>query len=250
MENGGDPYHAEGTGAQQRNDHGGDGIADAADRTDDHIHQAAQDVGQEHDGDTHHTGGYHRVAVGVDVQQLRTEEIAQQAAHHCHGGRAGGGAQSNGLQPLQIARAVVLAGKGHIRLTKGVAGHIDEALDIAGGGVAGNDRLAEAVDGRLNDDIGQGEGHALNTGGNADLQNLPQPGQGNAQLPQLKADVALLMHQAAHHQKGGQALADHRGDGHARHVHLEHDHQQKTEPDRLPLILHRGFPVVPHSVLQ
>ena len=31
---------------------------------------------------------------------------------------------------------------------------------------------------------------------------------------------------------------------------LEHDHQQKTEPDRLPLILHQGFPVVPHSVLR
>ena len=110
--------------------------------------------------------------------------------------------------------AVVLAGEGHVGLTEGVAGHVDKALDIAGGGVAGDHRLAEAVDGDLNDDVGQREGHALNAGGNADLQNLSQPGQSDAQLTQLKADIALLVHQAAHHQEARQALADHRGDGH------------------------------------
>ena len=37
------------------------------------------------------------------------------------------------------------------------------------------------------------------------------------------------MHQAAHHQEGGQALADHGGDGHARHIQLEHDDQQQVQ---------------------
>ncbi|MPM43500.1 hypothetical protein SDC9_90175 [bioreactor metagenome] len=51
----------------------------------------------------------------------------------------------------------------------------------------------------------------------------------NAQRFQLQTKAPRFPHQADHHQRGGNTLGYHGGDGHTRHVQVEDDDQQQVQ---------------------
>ena len=75
--------------------------------------------------------------------------------------------------PLIVACAKVLAGKGSVGLVERVDIGVNEVFHAAGSGTARHqDRIVKGVDGGLDGDVGQGEQDPLETGGNAHLHDL------------------------------------------------------------------------------
>ena len=73
--------------------------------------------------------------------------------------------------PVILAGAEVLADEGGDGDAEGVADHPEEGVDLAVGGPAGNGIGAEAVDGRLDQDVGDGVEGRLETDRDADPQH-------------------------------------------------------------------------------
>ena len=110
-----------------------------------------------------------------------------------------------------------------------IHGGIDKSLNIAGHAVPGHHKGAERVDRRLDQHIGNGEQASLQTGRQADTDNLPHASPVDAALAQVQLDRAAGTEKAQQHQRHADHLAGHRRDGHARNVHVEHDHQQQVQ---------------------
>ena len=72
---------------------------------------------------------------------------------------------------VNLACAVVLSHKGGASLAKAVEQVVAHVLQAHGGARCGHDFGAQAVDGGLDDDVGNGKDGALNTGGQADLND-------------------------------------------------------------------------------
>ena len=77
----------------------------------------------------------------------------------------------DGLDALRLARAEILAGKGHGGVINGVAGRINERVEIACRRVRRDHVRAEGVDRGLDHDIGNIEDHGLKTRRQSDLDH-------------------------------------------------------------------------------
>ena len=141
------------------------------------------------------------------------------------------GADDGLLDPAIVAGAQVLADKGNGGLVEGIHGDVDELLDVGGGGVAGHHHFAEGVDGGLDHHVGKGEQDPLEAGRQADPQNLPQGLAVDAHCPQIQVQRSGVPYHAQHHQRGGDALGDDRGDGHAGHIQFHDDHEEEVQND-------------------
>ena len=128
-----------------------------------------------------------------------------------------------------MLRAQVLAGEGQVGLVHGVHGGVDEAFDVAGGGVACHGDGAEGIDGGLDQHIGNGEQAALEACGETHAEDLLQLAAVDAQLLRVQVDGAVGAEEADDHQHHADDLAHHRGNGHARHAHVEYDHQKQVQ---------------------
>ena len=163
------------------------------------------------------------------MQQLGACQHRTAAQHHAGHDGAQQAVEDNAVQVLVLARAHVLAGKGDGSLRKGVHGGIDEALQIGGGRTACHHRGAEGVDGRLDDHVGQAEHGALQTGRQADEQNLLQGTHVEAQMMQIQMQRALLLHQHPRHHAGGNGLTDDGSQRHACHAHGKANDEHKVQ---------------------
>ena len=106
-------------------------------------------------------------------------------------------------------------------MVEGVHGNVNELIDVASGGVAGDDRGAEAVDGGLDQDVGDRKDRTLQAGGDTDADHFQRLLFIEPQHPQAQAAAVLLTHQASQHQESGDVLGQSRGDGHTGNVQLE-----------------------------
>ena len=79
---------------------------------------------------------------------------------------------------------------------EGVEGNVNEALDIAGGSVAGHEYIAEGIDGGLNQHVGNGEQGALNTGRKSDAYHLGKLRLVKAHFLKLQAAGIGALHQS------------------------------------------------------
>ena len=223
------PDEPGGAGAHQRDQHGQNVVPHATQRTDDHIHDGVQTIEQGDPAEAHHTGCHHLGAGGIDPQKLRAEIDGQNTQKLC-GHNAGHNADHSDLLDASIVTgAVILAGKGHVGLIEGVDVGINELLNADGGRAAGHNDLTEGVDGGLHRHVGQREQHSLNSGGDAHLHDLLELDGVDLQLPEVQPQRTGLLHEAADHQCGRNALGDHGGQCHACHIHVEVDDKDQIQ---------------------
>lgn len=188
-------------------------------------HRAVQHIGG---ADDHHADIRRLqlvLARGIQPQHLAPEDDREQAhhagqhddqSHRPPGDRAGA---------LIVLRADVLAHGGGRHLHDGVLRAVEQSLDAYARAVSGDDRRAERVDGRLNNEVGNGEERPLQSGGNADLHHFAEDMTGKFQLPEL---YLLRAEQAAQREIAGHALAEDRCDGNARHVDADDQHKKEV----------------------
>ena len=117
------------------------------------------------------------------MEQPLTGKVGTAAQHDADHHGAEQAVPHDAVEVVIPAGTHVLAGEGDCGLGKGVHAGIDEALDVGSSRVARHDRGAEGIDRRLDDDIGKAEQGALQTGGQADLQDLNQRTFVEAQMP-------------------------------------------------------------------
>ena len=231
LKNGGDPQQPQAAGAHQGHQHGHDGVADAAQAAHHHVHHAAEGIGGADDAHPHQSGLNDRGTGGVDGQQYPTCQrggVAQHQPHHQH---AALGADHDLADAVVVTGAVVLAGEGNGGLIHGVHRHVYELLNVGRSGVAGHDDLTEGIDGGLDHHVGQGEENPLESGGQADAEDLPHGLGVEPHLLEIQVQRAGILHHAAEHQGGGDALGDHGGDGHTCHVQLADDDEEEIQHD-------------------
>ena len=89
----------------------------------------------------------------------------------------------------QVAGAVVLADEGRRRLAEAVDETIDIAFDDEGRSRRSHGFRPQTVQGRLDEDIGQGKDHALDTGRQADADDVMQFFPGKAHVMAFQADA-------------------------------------------------------------
>ena len=187
-------------------------------------HRPVERVGR---ADDHHADERRlqlRFARGIEPQHLPPEHDRghRQNAGQNHDERHG--PPGDGARALILLRADVLAHGGGGGLHHGVRRAVEQPFNAHARAVAGDDRRAERVDRGLNDEVGNGEERALDTGGNADLHHFPEHMAGEAQL--LEAHF-LRAQETAHREEAGHAQAEHRGQGDARHVDADDDHKEE-----------------------
>ena len=108
-------------------------------------------------------------------------------------------------------------------------GGVDEVFDVGRGGAARHRQGAEGVDGGLDQHVRDGKDHALDAGGQAHPDDLQQDGAADPHLFGVQLVAGAGLHQAAHHQEGGQVLGNGSGQGHARHIHMKGHHEKDVQ---------------------
>ena len=223
-----DPHDAHAAHAEERQDRRNERDAKAAQVAGQDLIRQAEDIRSEEN----------EQAAVADLDDLRVVvENGQQILarqQHDHDGDGGSddvlaeGQKHGFFAAVDLAGAVVLADKGRARLAEGVEHVVGDDLDVERGARGGHDDGAEAVDGRLDDDVRHREDRALNTGRQTDAHDLAEDGGVDAQLLQLHAHQ-IAVQQAAQQQHGTDRVGEHRCDGDAVDVHLEHDDEKQVE---------------------
>ena len=163
------------------------------------------------------------------MQQDLTAKVSAAAQEQARHSDAEQTVAHDAVEVVVPAGTHVLAGKGHGRLRKGIHAGVDEALEVGCGRVSGHDRGAKGIDSRLDHHVGQAEHGALQTGGQADLDDLQQGFLVEAQMPQVKVHGTLFLDQQHRDHNGGYRLAEDGGQRNTRHAHLEHDDEQQVQ---------------------
>ena len=226
-----DPHHPQHAHAKDADNHGRQRRAKPPHGAYQHIHYAAGKIGHAHHQHALQTVLDDLWVDGVDAQQRGAQQIgphAQHQAHACHQQQV---VPHHLGDAVEFLSAVVLPCKAEGGLGEGVHGRPDKALDIAAGSAARHGDGAKGVHRGLDEHVGDGEGGALNARGHADLHHLQQLVLVDGELFQLYPVDCVALHQAQQHQRGRDALGNHRGDGHAFHAHVEDDDEDQIQDD-------------------
>ena len=141
-----DPEQTENAGTQQIDDHRAHRAAAAAYGAGEHIRQAEDYVGGDRDVKPHRTGGHHGGVLVINAQKGLAEHAGDgtQDRPRDHGTQQA--LFQDVLHPVIFSGADILAEEGLGRLVEGIHGHINEAVDAAGGTAAGHDHAAEGIE--------------------------------------------------------------------------------------------------------
>ena len=135
------------------------------------------------------------------------------------------------LHAIIEPRAEILADKGCDGDAERIDDHPIHAVHLAVSGVCRHDVRAEAVDARLNDDVGERIHDGLQTGGQADADNAHEHIAVKTNLFELHAVDLRRTAQRHHHQHGADHLTEHRRRRRARNAHIEADDQHDVQHD-------------------
>jgi len=167
------------------------------------------------------------------------EEAVEVLAHQqVHGAQHNGGAKGHAQADLHRAAhtpvlpgAEVLPHKGGDGHAKGADRHPEEAVQLAIGCPGRQHIRAEGVHRGLDDYVGEGVHHALQSRRQADAQNAPHEPGVDADLLQMQLVAVVAAAEGQHHQHGADGLGDNGGPGGAGHAHIEPHDQDHVQHD-------------------
>ena len=229
LEHGCQPDQAQAADTYNRNNHWHHGVSQAAQRAYHYIHNAAEGIDTGNIAEPHQPGGDYRRAVGVDVQKWFSQQDGSISQYNAYRNDAELSGDQDAVDPLLLPGTVVLAGEGKGSLIKGIHCHVDKALNICSGRIAGYNHVAKEIDGGLNHHVGDGEHDALESGRKADLKNLPHLRTVNPQLAEFQVDAALFPDEAAQHQESRDSFGNGGGNCHTHNIHAEQDNEDQVQ---------------------
>ena len=166
-------------------------------------------------------------------------------AHHLGHDQAAQNAKARAAPgAVVLPGAQVLADKGGQGQREAVDGQEAEALDLGIGAAAGHGHGAVEVDGGLHDHVGDGDDGILNSGGDAQREQLTKRPGMKAHLPEPDAIGTGDVGQPPESQHRAGRLRNHRGQGGAVHAHAEAGDEEQVQHH----VDHRGHDQVVQGV--
>ena len=130
---------------------------------------------------------------------------------------------------VNLASTVILSHKGGARLAKAVEQVVAHVLQAHGGARCCHDLGAQAVDGGLDDDVGDGKDSALDAGGQADLDDALEGDGVDSQVAWGDADDGVGLEQADKERSGADGVGDGGGDGDARDAPVKYGDKDEVQ---------------------
>ena len=124
---------------------------------------------------------------------------------------------------------MVLSHKGGASLAKAVEQVIAHVLQAHSGARCRHDLGAQAVDGGLDDDVGDGKDSALDAGGQADLDDALEGDGVDSQVAWGDADDGVGLEQADKERSGADGVGDGGGDGDARDAPVKYGDKDEVQ---------------------
>ena len=141
---------------------------------------------------------FHHLGIIIEYrQQLPAQAQNQRDGRRQHNRALRQAKEKRFAAAARIARAKILPNKGGAGLAEGIQNVIGDNFYIKRRAGRRHNHRAQAVDGGLNDDIGNGEHRALQSGGQADAQNAPQTLPVDTQLFRLQMNFLRAFSQLA-----------------------------------------------------
>ena len=201
-----DPDDAQYARTEDRHDHRHPASAESAHHAAARLHDAADEIRHAHIRYAHHAagkyGGVGRVVLrNINAEQRTAEEIQQRTHRHADEQHGQNAVAVDGFDALRLARTEILAGKGHGGVINGVAGRINERVEIACRRVRRDHVRAKGVDRGLDHDIGNVENDGLKTCRQADLDHAQGLVRVKAEFFEFQLRAALQPHQADEHER-------------------------------------------------
>lgn len=213
--------HPDGAPADQHDQHGHHGLAQAPEHGGGHVGKAQQAEEQGANPAPEHPVGDD---VGVLVEgghQLGREEEDDEP-DDLHGRHGAEQAEADALlHPIQLLGADVLGDEGGHGHGEGRDRQEGEALHLSIGADARHGGGGEGVDIGLNEHVGKVDHRVLHRRGQAEQHDLSEPPPVEPDLAKGDADVPGLAQQADHDQQRGDPLGHDGGDGRPVHAHVK-----------------------------
>ena len=164
-----------------------------------------------------------------EVQEIHAEEPddgREKEGREC-GEREGDAEALKGA--FYLSCAVVLSHEGRNRNAEGIDDHPEQHIHLAVGCDCGNGVGAEAVDGRLHNDIRNGIHGALQTGRETDINHFFEPAEVHAEFPRVETHFAVRVEQDIENHNRRSRLREYGCECSARDAHVERDHEDQVE---------------------
>lgn len=187
-----------------------------------------EEVGQHHHHQPDIAGGDHLRVTVENGKQVFPKEQNQSDSHQQRDHTLDQAKQQGLPAAANFTGTEVLPHKGGARLGKGIEDVIGDHLNVIGGAGGCHDHGAQAVDRRLNHNIGTAEYGTLQPGGKTDAEN---PAKHRTVDPQLFGDQVDGLGGApksAVEKYGTDAVGDHRSDCHTVDRHMQHRHKEQV----------------------
>lgn len=166
LEDGINPADTDTADPQNGDNHGSNGGTQSTQCTGRNVHHAAEEIRDTQIGQTHHAPMQSLCGIGdIEGEQCRPVQIYNRGNADAQYAYAGKAYHQNTGDTLVLLCPVILADIIECGLMKAVQNDIQKAVDVRSGGIATHYDVPEGVDGGLNDDIGDREQGALDTGG-------------------------------------------------------------------------------------
>ena len=229
-----DPDDAQYARTEDRHDHRHPASAESAHHAAARLHDAADEIRHAHIRYAHHAagddGGIGRIVLrNINAEKRLSEEVQQRTHRHADEQNRQDAVAVDGLDTFRLARAEILAGKGHGGVINGVAGRINERVEIACRRVRRDHVRAKGVDRGLDHDIGNVENDGLQTCRQADLDHAQGLVRVKAEFFEFQLRAALQPHQADEHERQREILRDDGCDRDARHAETADDHEEQIQ---------------------
>ena len=133
------------------------------------------------------------------------------------------------VRPILLLSPYVLGHKGGGSHGHALHGQHDELVDLVVAAPAGHDGGTKEIDVGLDEDVGEGGDHALESCGQPDPENLAQDASVQAHVPEREPVDVVRTDQYGHGGCRGNELGQDGGIGHAGNAHLELDDEQQIQ---------------------
>ena len=163
------------------------------------------------------------------MQQRNPEQHRQSAHYHAHNRRQQQACAHGFSDAAVFSRADIGADKADGRLVEGVHRHIDKAFDVCRRRIARYHNCAVAVDGGLDQNVGNGEACALEARRQADFQHAAQLFHIDVQPAEIQMHKAMGTDQADNDQQRRYRLGNDGRPRNAAHSHVKFDYEYQVQ---------------------
>ena len=172
--------------------------------------------------------------IGIRTEDQRdggTGEIEDDGQEYGDAGGKEQGRIDTLVGPVRIPGADVLANEGGDRRAEAHHGQKHKAVDLHQHGISGDELRTETVGKRLDDEAAPGEAHVLQSGGEAEAQDMPGDGALDVQMVEIDLCAVDAGSLAAQHQASAEDMGQDRSQRNTGHIPVENADKEQVQQD-------------------